>query len=70
MVAVLTCTCCRDKEDRSWGAYKADAASTSYSAHDQINLENVTKLQVAWTFTRMMQQKDPVSMAASVIRSS
>ncbi len=37
-------------KDRSWTAYKADAASTSYAAHDQINLKNVQQLQVAWTF--------------------
>lgn len=47
---VLTYTSCKSRQDRSWGAYKADAASTSYSPHDQINLENVNKLQVAWTF--------------------
>jgi quinoprotein glucose dehydrogenase len=50
LLAVLTCFSCSNKKDRSWGSYKADAASTSYSAHDQINLENVQQLQVAWTF--------------------
>ena len=30
--------------------YKADAASTSYSPLEQINTENVSTLQVAWTF--------------------
>ena len=47
---MLALSSCQEKKDRSWGAYKADAASTSYSAHDQINLGNVNKLQEAWTF--------------------
>ncbi|GAB3331168.1 hypothetical protein GCM10027299_36740 [Larkinella ripae] len=36
--------------NRSWSIYKADAASTSYSALDQITLDNVGQLQLAWTF--------------------
>lgn len=40
----------RDKEDRSWSIYKADAESTSYSKLDQINTSNVAQLQPAWTF--------------------
>ncbi|MET7257667.1 outer membrane protein assembly factor BamB family protein [Dyadobacter fermentans] len=39
----------REQTDRSWGIYKADAASTSYSALDQINTSNVNRLQPAWT---------------------
>ena len=37
----------REQTDRSWGIYKADAASTSYSALDQINTSNVNRLQPA-----------------------
>ena len=33
-----------------WPVYKADRASTSYSALDQINRSNVSRLEVAWTF--------------------
>ncbi|MGG7661912.1 PQQ-binding-like beta-propeller repeat protein [Dyadobacter sp. BHUBP1] len=39
----------RQQTDRSWGIYKADAASTSYSALNQINTSNVDRLQLAWT---------------------
>lgn len=38
----------QQQTDRSWGIYKADAASTSYSALDQINATNVDRLQLAW----------------------
>ena len=41
---------CHQEKDRSWSAYKADAASSSYSPHEEIDPENVNKLQVAWTF--------------------
>lgn len=34
----------------SWEVYKGDAESTSYSALDQINLDNVAQLEVAWTY--------------------
>ncbi len=50
LLAVILCSSCQEEKDRSWGAYKADAASTSYSAFNQINSDNVNKLQVAWTF--------------------
>jgi quinoprotein glucose dehydrogenase len=36
-------------DDRSWSVYKADAASTSYSGLDQINVSNVGQLRPAWT---------------------
>ncbi|KAA6441262.1 PQQ-binding-like beta-propeller repeat protein [Dyadobacter flavalbus] len=44
-------------DDRSWSIYKADAESTSYSALDQINTSNVSKLVPAWTF-EMKDMKD------------
>ncbi|GHB84353.1 outer membrane protein assembly factor BamB family protein [Persicitalea jodogahamensis] len=34
----------------TWATYRADAASTAYSALDQINLSNVENLEVAWTY--------------------
>ncbi|WP_158860127.1 outer membrane protein assembly factor BamB family protein [Lunatibacter salilacus] len=34
----------------NWGVYKADSQSSSYSPLDQINKENVAKLNVAWVF--------------------
>lgn len=39
----------RSTGDRSWSIYKADAASSSYSPLDQINVSNVDRLQPAWT---------------------
>lgn len=39
----------QQQADRSWGTYKADAASTSYSALNQINTSNVGQLELAWT---------------------
>ncbi|NML23115.1 pyrroloquinoline quinone-dependent dehydrogenase [Pseudoflavitalea sp. G-6-1-2] len=50
LVAALLLQSCKQKKDRSWSAYKADKASSSYSPHTEINPENVNKLQVAWTF--------------------
>ncbi|MGK2862368.1 MAG: PQQ-binding-like beta-propeller repeat protein, partial [Chitinophagaceae bacterium] len=41
---------CRNQEEGSWSAYKADAASSSFSALKEINKENVHRLQLAWTF--------------------
>ncbi|MBE9464190.1 pyrroloquinoline quinone-dependent dehydrogenase [Dyadobacter subterraneus] len=40
----------RTEDDRTWSIYKADNESTSYSKLSQINTENVTQLQPAWTF--------------------
>ncbi len=34
----------------TWATYRADAASTAYSALDQINMDNVQNLEVAWTY--------------------
>jgi len=35
--------------NRTWSVYKADNAGTAYSAIDQVNLTNVSQLEVAWT---------------------
>jgi quinoprotein glucose dehydrogenase len=40
---------CRQKE-RTWSAYKADAASSSYSPYADINTKNIGRLRPAWTF--------------------
>jgi quinoprotein glucose dehydrogenase len=40
----------RHDENRTWSAYKADAASSSYSPLSQIDISNVTTLRHAWTF--------------------
>src|SRR6266404_147517 len=37
--------------DRTWSVYKGDAASSNYSSLDQINVSNINKLKLAWTFT-------------------
>ncbi len=34
----------------TWSTYRADAGSTAYSALDQINIDNVDNLEVAWTY--------------------
>ncbi|MEO6290561.1 MAG: pyrroloquinoline quinone-dependent dehydrogenase [Ginsengibacter sp.] len=39
-----------DNQDRTWTAYKADAASSSYSPLTQVDTNNVRHLQLAWTF--------------------
>lgn len=41
---------CNNSQDRTWGAYKADAASSSYSPLTQVNAKNVQHLQLAWEF--------------------
>ena len=39
-----------NNQNRTWSAYKADAASSSYSVLQQVNKDNVHQLQLAWTF--------------------
>lgn len=39
-----------DDKNRTWSTYKADAESTSYSELNQITVNNVSQLQLAWTF--------------------
>ncbi len=42
---------CRNHDnERTWSVYKADAESSSYSALNEINKENVHRLKLAWTF--------------------
>lgn len=52
LYALLFCISCRQSNSRhsTWSVYKADAASTSYSALEQITDNNVQQLQTAWTF--------------------
>src|SRR5687768_1359878 len=47
--ALLVLMGCHNQE-RTWSVYKADAASSSYSALNEINKKNVQQLKVAWTF--------------------
>ncbi len=35
--------------NRTWSVYKADSEGTAYSVLDQVNLSNVSQLEVAWT---------------------
>ncbi|SKB81811.1 pyrroloquinoline quinone-dependent dehydrogenase [Daejeonella lutea] len=35
--------------NRTWSVYKADSEGTAYSVLDQVNLNNVNQLEVAWT---------------------
>ena len=39
-----------NNQNRTWSAYKADAASSSYSVLKQVNKDNVHQLKLAWTF--------------------
>lgn len=49
---MLYFTGCNNSQEvyHNWGVYKGDFNSNSYSALDQVNTENVTRLEVAWTF--------------------
>ncbi len=49
LLACLVIFSCKNQK-RTWFAYKADAASSSYSPLTQVNKENVQQLKVAWTF--------------------
>ncbi|MEP6594742.1 MAG: PQQ-binding-like beta-propeller repeat protein [Ginsengibacter sp.] len=40
----------KNKDNRTWSVYKADAESSSYSALRQINKKNVHQLKTAWIF--------------------
>ncbi len=57
-IALLVLFGCQDRNiNDEWRVYKSDAASSSYSALDQINTDNVNQLKVAWTY----QTGDPGS---------
>jgi len=48
---VITMGCkTKDRNERTWSVYKADANSSNYSPLDQINVSTVNKLKLAWTF--------------------
>lgn len=50
---VLLSGCSGEQDDqryRNWSSYLGDKTSSQYSSLDQINLENVQNLQVAWTY--------------------
>ena len=43
---------CKQKDNvhTGWSIYRGDAYNTAYSGLDQINKENVSQLEVAWTY--------------------
>lgn len=41
---------CQPKSDTDWAHYLGDPATSHYSTLDQINVENVAQLEVAWTY--------------------
>jgi hypothetical protein len=49
-VLVTLTACSKKNEHTTWSVYKADAGSSSYSALEQINRDNVKDLKPAWTF--------------------
>lgn len=48
--AVLLCSCVKVKTNTTWSVYRGDKANSAFSGLDQINKENVSQLQVAWTY--------------------
>lgn len=50
LIALGSCNVHEESDSRDWSAYKADAESSSYSALNEVNKENVSGLQAAWTF--------------------
>ncbi|MDX1940242.1 MAG: c-type cytochrome [Saprospiraceae bacterium] len=48
---LLLCFSCQKEKDADWAHYLGDPGTTHYSKLDQINLENVGQLQVAWTYS-------------------
>src|ERR1700740_1955642 len=49
----------QESGDGSWSAYGGDSGGTRYSSLRQINRENVSKLQVAWTYRTGALAHDP-----------
>jgi quinoprotein glucose dehydrogenase len=50
-MTLLLLSCCGMKDDhKTWSVYRGDASNTAYSSLDQINKDNVSQLQVAWTY--------------------
>jgi quinoprotein glucose dehydrogenase len=49
---ILLSFSCKEKSNlyKTWSVYRGDLSNSAYSALDQINKENVNKLQVAWTY--------------------
>jgi len=43
-------SCQRKSDYKSWGVYRGDDGTNAYSALDQINTKNVSKLKVAWVY--------------------
>lgn len=52
VMLLVLCAGCQPQDDTlsNWSVYKGDAESTSYSSLDQIHLDNVHQLEVAWTY--------------------
>ena len=50
VAAVLGPAARLDAADRDWPVYLGDKASTHFSTLEQINRNNVQRLQVAWTY--------------------
>ncbi len=52
VICIIACTNDSNTPDHSgWPAYAGTKEGNRYSSNDQINLENVSKLAVAWTFS-------------------
>jgi quinoprotein glucose dehydrogenase len=48
---ILLISCSRDEKPyTTWSVYRGDLGNTAYSALDEINTNNVSELEVAWTY--------------------
>lgn len=50
VMILLSCNNSRQKPFTSWAVYRGDKGSTGYSALNEINRDNVGRLEVAWTY--------------------
>ena len=46
-------------DKRDWPAYGGDLSNTRYSALDQINTQNITKLSQAWVYDTASHRAAP-----------
>lgn len=69
LVLLFTFTACAPQSagNQDWPHYKADPASSSYSTLDQINVTNVSQLEVAWEFRAGDENPRTIQSNPSVI---
>ena len=50
LIYVFSCSFLSEKEDKNWPVYLGDNSSSQYSTLDQITIDNVQDLEVAWIY--------------------